>query len=154
MELLDLANFASFLSQMTLLRLLTFLLDSLFMSLRVLLFWVYFFFLMLVFVLQWLCLYWEILIMLCQFPLTFYQTHSRMPHFIAELMTIFMLIRMVFLIIWEMFYGRISINSVLLLLLVNLMSGFSVELMYRSLIASISLCIIYLHGFQLLVLLT
>ena len=41
------------------------------------------FLLMLVFVLQWLSLHWEILIMLLsQFPLTFYQIHNGMPHFI------------------------------------------------------------------------
>ena len=124
MELLDLANFASFLSQMTLLRLLTFLLESLFMSLRVLLFWVYFFFLMLVFVLQWLSLHWEILIMfLSQFPLIFHQIHNGMPRFIALLMTILVLIGMVFMIIWEIFHGRISLNSVLMLLLMNFISG-------------------------------
>ena len=52
-----------FLSQMTLLRLLNFLLGSLTVTLTVLLFWIYFFLLMLVFVLQWLSLHWEILIM-------------------------------------------------------------------------------------------
>ena len=40
-----------------------------------------------------------------------------------------------------------------LVLLVNFMSGFSVELMYVSLIESISLKLIHLHGFQLIVLL-
>ena len=59
------------------------------------------------------------------------------PHFIALLMTILLLIRMVCMIIWEMFHGRISVNSVLLLLLVNFVIGFRLELMYISLIESI-----------------
>ena len=50
-----------------------------------------------------------------------------------------------------MFHGRISLNSVLLLLLVNFVSGFRLELMYISLIENISLSVTHLHGFQLLV---
>ena len=46
-----------FLSQMTLIRCLTFLLGCLTVTLTVLLFWIYFYLLMLVFVLQWLSLY-------------------------------------------------------------------------------------------------
>ena len=61
-ELIDLVNSAIiFLSQMTLLRWLTFLHGSQTVILIVLLFWTYFFLLMLVFVLQWLSLHWEIL---------------------------------------------------------------------------------------------
>ena len=57
-ELIDLVNFViTFLSQMTLLRWLTFLLGSHTVILIVQLFWIYFFFLMLVFVLQWLSLH-------------------------------------------------------------------------------------------------
>ena len=48
--------------------------------------------------------------------------------------TILLLIGM---IIWKMFHGRISLNSVLLLLLVNFVSGFRLELMYISFIESI-----------------
>ena len=48
-----------FLSQMTLLKWLTFLLGSQTVIFIVLLFWIYFFLLMLVFVLQWLSLHWE-----------------------------------------------------------------------------------------------
>ena len=60
----------------------------------------YFFLQTLVFVLQWLSIHWKILIMLLsQFPLTFHQVCSRMPHFIASLMTILLLIGMVFDII-------------------------------------------------------
>ena len=57
-ELIDLVNFViTFLSQMTLLRWLTFLLGSQTVILIVLLFWIYFFLLTLVFVLQWLSLH-------------------------------------------------------------------------------------------------
>ena len=58
----------------------------------------------------------------------------------------------VFVIIWEMFYGRISLNSVLLLLK-NFVSGVRFELMYRSLIESIRSSRAHFHGFQLLLLL-
>ena len=47
--------------------------------------------------------------------------------------------------------GRISLNSVFLLLLVNSVSGFRLELMYISLIVSIKSSLTNLHGFQLLV---
>ena len=52
-----------------------------------------------------------------------------------------------------MFHGRISLNLVLLLLLVNFVSGFRLELMYISLIEKIWSSLSHLHGFQLLVLL-
>ena len=109
------------------------------------------FLLMQVFVLQWLSLYWEILIiLLSQFPLTFHHIHNRMPYFIALLMTILLLIGTVFMIIREMFHGRISLNSMLLLLPLNFVSGFSLEMMYISLIGSIRSNLTHLHGFQLL----
>ena len=84
-ELIDLGNSVIiFLSQMNLLRWLTFLLGSLTVILTVLLFWIYSFLLTLVFVLQWLSLHWEILIMmLSHFPLTFQYTQKGMPRFIA-----------------------------------------------------------------------
>ena len=70
-------NLIFFLSQMTLPRWSTFLLDSLTLTLTVLLFWIYFFLLMLVFVLQWLSLHWKILIMwLSYFSLTFHQIQN------------------------------------------------------------------------------
>ena len=85
------------LSQMTLLRWLTFLLGSLTVTLMLLLFWIHLFLLMLVFVLPWLSFHRGILIMLLsQFPLTFKQSQNWMPHFIALLMTILLLISMVF----------------------------------------------------------
>ena len=58
------------------------------------------------------------------------------------------LIGMVFVIILEMFHGTISLNSLLLLLLVNLVSGFRLELIYISFIISIRLNLTHLHGFQ------
>ena len=58
-----------------------------------------FFLLTLVFGQQWFSLHWEILIMLAQFLFNFHQNHNRMPHFIAELMIIFVLIGTVFVII-------------------------------------------------------
>ena len=154
-ELIDLVNSVIiFLSQMTLLRWLTFLLGSQTVILIVLLFWIYFFLLTLVFVLQWLSLHWEILIMLLsQFPLTFHQIHNGMPRFIAWLMTILVQIGTVFVIIWEMSLGRISLNSLLLLLQVNFVNGFRLDLMYISLIESVRYNLDHPHGFQLLVLL-
>ena len=76
-ELINLVNSdIIFLSQMTLLRWLTFLLGSQTVILRVLHLWISFFLLMLIVVLQWLVLEWKILIMLLsQFPLTFHQIH-------------------------------------------------------------------------------
>ena len=65
-------------------------------------------------------------------------------------MIILVLIGMVLLIIWQMFHGS---ASVLLLLQVNFMSGFRLELMHVSLIVSIKPNLTYLYGFQLLVLL-
>ena len=80
--------------------------------------------LMLVFVLQMLSFNWKILIMLMsQFPLTFHHIHNGMPCFISQLMTILVMIGMVFMIILGMFHERISVNSVLLLLPVNFVSG-------------------------------
>ena len=64
---------------------------------------------------------------------------------------IFVLIGAVIMIIWEMYHGRMFLDSVLLLLLVSFASWFRFELMYISLIESISSSLIYLHGFQLLV---
>ena len=52
-----------------------------------------------------------------------------------------------------MLHGKIPLSLVLLLLLVNFVSGFRFELMYVSLIISIRSSLTHLHGFQLLVLL-
>ena len=84
---------------------------------------------------------------LSQFPLTFHQTASF--HCIAY---DYSHGDKVFVIICERFHGRISLNSVILLL-VNFMSGFRSELMYISLIVSIMSNLTHLHSFQLPVLL-
>ena len=63
------------------------------------------------------------------------------------------LTEMVFRIIWEMFHGSISLNLLSLLLLVNYVSGFRLELMYMSHIISIRSNLTHLHGFQQLMLL-
>ena len=55
-------------------------------------------------------------------------------------MNILMLNAMVFAIIWDMFHGRISLNSVLLLLLVNFASRFKLEL--------VSFVLLWLPKFQ------
>ena len=92
-ELRDLVNSVIiFLSQTTLLRWLTFLLGFQTVIFTVMPFWIYFFLQTPAFDLQLLSLHCEILIMLSQFLLTFHQIHKRMPHFIAWLMTILVLI--------------------------------------------------------------
>ena len=49
-----------------------------------------------------------------------------------------------------MLHGRISLNAVLPLLLVNFVSGFRLELLYISLIESTRSSLSHLHGFLLL----
>ena len=143
-----------FLSQVTLLRWLTFLLGCQAVILIVLLFWMYFLLLMLVFVLQWPSRHLEILIMLLsQFPLTFHQIPNWISPFTVQLMAILVLVGTVFVIIREMFQGRISLNLVLLPVLVNFVSGFWLELIYISLIENIRSSLTHLCGFQLLLLL-
>ena len=123
---------------MTLLRWLTFLIGYLIVALTVMLFWTSFFLLTLVFVLQFIV-----------FPP---KSKWDAPfHRIAY--DYFVLVWTVFLIIWEMFHGRIFLNSVLLLLLKNFVSWFRLGLMYISLIVNIRPGITHLNGFQLLVLL-
>ena len=61
--------------------------------------------------------------MLCQFLLNFFQTQKGIALFMAQLVNIFGLIGTDFVIIWEMFYGMISLNSVLLLLVLILSVG-------------------------------
>ena len=63
-------------------------------------------------------------------------------------MTTLVLIGMVFMITRVMFHGKISLKLVLLLLLVNFVSGFRLELTYRSLIISIRSSFTHLYGFQ------
>ena len=63
-------------------------------------------------------------------------------------MTILVLIGTVFISIWEMFHGRISLNLMLLLLLVNFLSRISLELIYISPIQNIRSTLTRLHGFS------
>ena len=78
-----------------------------------------------------LCIFWEILpMLLSQFPLTFLQTKRRTPLFIVKLMTILVQIGMIFMINWEMFHGKTSLNLMLLRLLLILVSRSGLELMY------------------------
>ena len=107
---------------------------------------IYFYLLTLVLVLQWLSLHFDYVVVsvfIEQFP----QNQNGIPRFIVQLITIFVLIGMVFVIIWELFHGKISLGSVLLLLLINFVHGFRLELMYIFVIVSISSCLSHLHGF-------
>ena len=56
-------------------------------------------------------------------------------------------------LISEMLHQKISLSLVPMLLLVNFVSGFRLELIYISLIESVKSNLTHLHGFQLLVLL-
>ena len=131
-ELIDLVNSAViFLSQMTLLRWWTLLLGSQTVILIVLLFWIYLFLLTVAFFLQWLSLHWEILIMLLfQFPLIFHHIHNGYDYSCADWNSLADHLR-------DMFHGTISLNLVLLLLLMNYVSGFRLEMMYIYLIENI-----------------
>ena len=94
------------------------------------------------------------ILLLSQFPLIFHYIYNRMSCFITFCMTILVLIEMVFVIIWQIIHhGKISLNSVLLLLLVNFVSGYRLELMCISLFKIVRSNLTHLHGFQLLVLL-
>ena len=124
---------------MTLLRWLTFPVGSQTVILTVLLFWISFFLLMLLFVIQWLYLqlgnsdHVNVSVSLC-FPSNSQQ--DALFHHIA--FTILILNGTVFLIIWEMFHERMSLKSLLLLLVLYYVSRFRLELSL-SLIVSLSL---------------
>ena len=79
-----------------------------------------------------------LIILLFELPLTFLQTQKGIPLFITKLMTILVLIGLVFVIMWEMFHGMTSLNSMLLRLLLNSMSRSRLELMNLSLIVQAS----------------
>ena len=133
---------------------LTFLLASMTVTLTVLLLWIYLFLLMLIFVLQCLSLHWEILVMLLsQFPLTFYQIKKGCP-ISSNSFWLFSCWLWVFVTIWEMSHahGWISWSLVLMLLLVNFVNGFRLELMYVSLIVNTRSSLTHLRGFHLVVL--
>ena len=90
-----------------------------------------FFLLMVVFVLQCLTIcQGNVKMFLFQIPLAFHQTQNGIPHFIAQLMIIHVLIGTVFVIIWQRFHFRISLNSVLLLLPVNFVCRLRLELIH------------------------
>ena len=82
-------------------------------------------------------------------PLTFNQTQNGMPSFTAYLMSILMLIGTVFVIVWVMFHERTSLNSVLLLLLVNFVTDSRLKLMHKSRIINMRLSLCNLHDFQM-----
>ena len=108
------------------------LLGSLTVTLTVLLFWIYLF----------------LLTLLSFSPLG--NSDHAVVSVSSDFTTILVLIVMVFVIIWEMFHGRISWHSVFLLLIVNFVSSFRLELMYISLIRSIRSRLTHLPDFQLL----
>ena len=75
-----------------------------------------------------LSLHWEVLIMLLsQFPLTFCQTHNRMPCLSHSLWLFPCWLGPVLMIISETFHGKISLNSVVLLLILDFVSGYRLE---------------------------
>ena len=108
------------------------LLGSLTVTLTVLLFWIYLF----------------LLTLLSFSPLG--NSDHAVVSVSSDFTTILVLIVMVFVIILEMFHGRISWHSVFLLLIVNFVSSFRLELMYISLIRSIRSRLTHLPDFQLL----
>ena len=135
-ELIDLVNSVIiFLSQMTLLRWLTFLLGSLTVILTVLLFSIYLFLLTLVLFYNgfpFIRKFWSCCCLSFHWLSVKFKTGCPTSSF-----NLWLFSHWLGLIIWEMFHGRISLNSVLLLLLGNFMSGFRLELMYVSLIVNI-----------------
>ena len=90
---------------------------------------------------------------LAQFSLTFSDLKG-MLLFIVQMVIIILLIETVFVTIKEMFHGSMSVKLIpLLLLLVNFVSGSSLELRHILLIINIRPRMSSLYGFQLLVLL-
>ena len=107
---------------------------------------------MVVFVLQWLSLKWEIMIMfMSQFPLTLQLIQNGMPHFIARVMTILVLIGMVFMIIrdvpWEDIF-KLKASAAASEFCEWVQVGINVYIPHRRYQVKP-----HLHGFQLLVLL-
>ena len=123
---------------MTLLRWLTFPVGSQTVILTVLPFWISFFLLMLLFVIQWLYLQLGNSDHVNVSVSIYFPSNSQQDalfHHIA--FTILILNGTVFLIIWEVFHERMSLNSLLLLLLLYYVSRFRLELMYLPLIVII-----------------
>ena len=153
MELIDPVNsIIIFLSQPTLLRWSTFLLRSQTVILTVLLFWIYLLLDTSICSTMVFPPFGNSKHVIVSVSIDFSSYSYLMPYFMKLLMTILVLIGMVFMIIWEMFHGMISLSLVLLLLLVNFVSGFRFDLMHISLIENTRLSLTHLHGFQLLVL--
>lgn len=75
--------------------------------------------------------------------------------FITEHLIVLVLIGMLFVVILdlEMLHWRISLSWMLLLMLINFVTGLLLELMYTSLTINIRSCLIHLQGFQVLLLL-
>ena len=136
MELIDLAN--SFYLKWSNWWL-TFLLGSLAVTRSI------FFLLMLVYVLQCLSLHWNILVECCCLSFHWLPTNSKRNAPFHRIAYDYSRAE------WGGLrdHWRISLNSVLLLLLLNFVSEFKLELMYVSLIASIRSNFTHLHGFQL-----
>ena len=103
-----------------------------------------------VFVLQQSFLQLKILMMML---LTFLYHNWDAPFYYKYLIT-FLLIGMVFVIISGMFHGRIYLTWMILLLKLCLRSEFRFKLMYVCLIESIRSILLYLHVFNLLLLLS
>ena len=152
-ELMDLVNSVTiFPSQMTLLRWSTFLLESQAVILIVLLFWIYIFLLTLVFVLQWHCSIGKVWSCCCRVSIDFPSNSQQdLPfHCIAHDYSC---------ADWDGLCDHLrdvpweNIFKPVVLLLVNFVSGFMLELMYISLIENIRPSLTHLYGYQLLVLL-
>ena len=75
--------------------------------------------------------------------------------FITEHLIVLVLIGMLFVVILdlEMLHWRISLSWMLLLMLINFVTGLLLELMYTSLTINIRSSLIHLHGFQVLLVL-
>ena len=73
-----------------------------------------------------------------------------MPLSIAQLIPILVLTGAVYMIIWEMFHKRISLNLVLLLLLMNFVGGPRLKLMYITSTVNIRKSVVHIHDFHLL----
>ena len=73
-----------------------------------------------------------------------------MPLSIAQLIPILVLTGAVYMIIWEMFHKRISLNLVLLLLLMNFVGGPRLKLMYISSTVNVRKSVVHIHDIHLL----
>ena len=85
--------------------------------------------------------------------IVFLQTQIDQSLFIAQTLTILVLIRTLFVIIWETLYKRMCLNLAVLLLVLNSVSVSWEKLMYIPLIVNIRSSLINSNDFQLLVLL-